>query len=167
MRKICAWCYGEIGLTDPPDERRSTISYGICQECANLFLADQGVHLSAFLDALDIPVLLVDDDVRVIGANTLALSFVQKDLPKIENNHGGDVFECIYAATPEGCGKTIHCSGCAIRIAVRDTFYSGSSHREIPAYLKCGRSGQPTRIGLLISTEKVNEAVLLKIDSVT
>jgi hypothetical protein len=165
MRKICAWCHDEIGLTGPPGERRSAVSYGICPECANLFLADQGVHLSAFLDALNIPVLLVDNDVKVIGANALALSFVQKDLPEVENRHGGDVFECIYAATPEGCGKTMHCSGCAIRIAVRDTFYSGSSHREIPAYLKCGRSGQPKRIGLLISTEKVNDAILLKIDN--
>ena len=166
MRKICAWCYGEIGFTVSPGEIHPSVSYGICLECANLFLADQGVHLSAFLDALNVPVLLVDNDVRVIGANTLALSLVQKDLPEIENHHGGDVFECIYAATPEGCGKTVHCSGCAIRIAVRDTFHSGCSHREIPAYLKCERSGQPERIGLLISTEKVNDAVLLKIDSV-
>lgn len=167
MKKVCAWCYAEIGLTDHTGDRYPAVSYGICSKCANLFLADQGVDLSTFLDALDIPVLLVDNDVRVIGANTLALSLVQKQLPEIEHCHGGSVFECIYAATPEGCGKTVHCSGCAIRIAVRDTFHSGSSHREMPAYLKCDRAGQPTQIGLLISTEKVSEAVLLKIDNIT
>ena len=92
--------------------------------------------------------------------------FLQKELPHIEGFKGGDVFECAYAKLPEGCGETNHCDGCSIRKTVMDTFQTGKSHLKTPAYLFHGIPDNNDEIRFLISTEKVKDVVLLRIDEV-
>jgi hypothetical protein len=72
----------------------------------------------------------------------------------------------MYSALPEGCGKTVHCSGCAIRNTVMDTFQSGKSHLAVEAPLVYGTPDNRHEISFLISTEKVKDVVLLRIDTV-
>jgi hypothetical protein len=74
--------------------------------------------------------------------------------------------ECANARLPGGCGKTIHCVGCAIRRAVTHTFLTGKSHLREPAWLDREKDGKVTRLALLVSTEKRESCVLLRIDSI-
>lgn len=120
--------------------------------------------LMDFLDSMDAPVLVVDACGIVRSANKHARSILQKGLPDIEGFTGGVVFECAYADLPEGCGHTLHCNGCTIRNIVMDTMSSGMSHLNTPAYLIRGTSYSNTEIPFLISTEKVKDFVLLRID---
>jgi hypothetical protein len=117
-----------------------------------------------YIDSLKAPVVVIDAVGCVKTANSQARSLLQKELPDIEGFRSGDVFECTFAMLPGGCGNTIHCDACTIRNTVMDTFRSGKSHLMTPAYLLRGISDSNQEINFLISTEKVNDVVLLRID---
>ncbi len=165
MKRICAWCKIELGtmyLEDNSDD----ITHGICAKCKEKILGPQRVELMTFLDSLNVPIVVVDAVVNAETANKAARKILQKELPEIAGFPGGAVFECAYSKLPEGCGKTIHCSGCAIRNTVMDTFQTGNSHLEIQAPLTQGTPDKNQEVNLLISTEKVSDVVLLRIDKV-
>jgi hypothetical protein len=69
-----------------------------------------------------------------------------------------------YAKLPEGCGLTVHCSGCAIRNTVMDTVQTGKVHRFVPAYLNPNSDIESHRFELLISTERKGGVVFLKVE---
>ena len=60
-----------------------------------------------FLNQFEKPLFLVDEEGRILTANKIGLSVLNKTQEKIENNLGGDVFGCKYAKLPNGCGNTI------------------------------------------------------------
>jgi PAS domain-containing protein len=125
-----------------------------------------GLPLREYLDGLTAPIVVVDGDGRVTTANRQARTFLRKDLPEIEGYRGGEVFECEHARLPEGCGQTVHCSGCTIRMAVMDTLRTGVSRLRAPACLDCHTGNGVQRVEFLISTEKAGDVVLLRIDEV-
>lgn len=96
------------------------------------------------------------------AANRKACEVLGKTLPQIEGLKSGDVFECENARQPEGCGHTVHCSGCAIRQTVLDTMQTENPHTRVPATLN--HLAGSTRIDLLISTETHGNVVFLRID---
>jgi hypothetical protein len=78
---------------------------------------------------------------------------------------GGDAFECSYAKQDLGCGKSIHCKTCAIRNTVMDTLESGHGFDKVPAFQSIDTPNGETIIKFIITTEKVGEHILLRIDS--
>ena len=122
--------------------------------------------LLEYLDGLGIPIVVVDGEGTVQTANEQARALLQKDPHEIEGFKGGDVFECAYASLPEGCGHTVHCSGCTIRQTVMTAFRTGQSCLRTPAYLSRETPDGIQQIELLISTERVEGVVLLRIDAV-
>jgi len=125
-----------------------------------------GQDLNTFLDSMGVPVVVVDANVCIRAANGQARAFLQKDFSVIVNYLGGDVFECLNAKLPGGCGHTVHCSGCAIRNTVTETFRTGRSHLKVPAILNRDTPDNCRKVALLISTEKVAGVVMLRIDEV-
>jgi PAS domain-containing protein len=167
MKVVCAWCRKEIGDAPSPDEdARYEITHGICQACKDYFFSDQARTLDRFLNQLDAPVLMVNPQGEVVLANQQALQFLGKDLETVSGFKGGDVMECAYAKLPEGCGNTRHCVACTIRKSVMETFDTGKSLRQVPAFLNRLDRQSIHRIKFLISTERVNDVVLLRIDEV-
>lgn len=164
MKRICAWCNEELGSPLPDADHHEVITHGICEACVDTFFSGTGTTLHNFLDSLDVPVVIVNDDVAISAANSAALALLGKEATDVVGNRGGDVFECVFAALPQGCGKTIHCSGCMIRDTVLDTYRTGTSHLKCPATLNRRAGGQAEHIDLLISTEKLHDVVLLRID---
>jgi len=63
------------------DKRRDTgdapVSHGVCKSGYTRVLTEHGFNLKKFLDMLDAPVFLVDDDVNVLAANSLAIAIVK------------------------------------------------------------------------------------------
>ena len=166
MKRICAWCHKNMGTMPSDIHAETIITHGICKDCLHQLFGEEGVELQVFLDSLAVPVVVVDATVTVKTANRPARELLHKELPAIEGYKGGDVFECVHAKQPEGCGFTIHCSGCVIRQTVTDTFQSGKSHLKVPACLQNGTPADHEEVNLLISTEKVGDVVLLRIDEV-
>jgi PAS domain-containing protein len=168
MKRICAWCGDVIDEASAANEVRSIIlEHGICAQCASILLSDNGYYLTAFLDGVDVPVIVIDSDARVLTANKQAREALHKDQKSIQGFRRGEVFECANAKLPGGCGNTVHCSGCTVHRTVMDTAETGRSHLRTPAYLHHGTPENFRRVDYFISTEKVGGAVLLRIDKAT
>ena len=164
MRSVCAWCGKELGARASNVHGEHIISHGLCEDCSHHLHSQMGLPLLEYLDGLSAPVVVVDADGTVKAANRQLRELVRRDLSSIERKKGGDVFECEYARLPEGCGQTIHCSGCTIRRTVTETLDTGLSQVCVPACLQQGRPGHSRRVELLISTERAGSHVLLRID---
>jgi len=162
-RHVCTMCHKDMSKETPADR---SVTGRICMECLERFGSREGVPLLDFLDLLGVPVLVTDGDVVVQMANKPLQTLLGKRRSPVKGQRGGDVFECAYASLPEGCGKTVHCSGCAIRRAVTETFTTGKSLRNVPAYLNRDMVTQFQQLSLVISTEKAWGMVLLRIDHI-
>ncbi len=170
MKSVCAWC-GRPLRDVPSRSGDQWITHGICTDCRDQVLAGMGVPLSEFLDALPQPVLVVDGDAVVLATNESARRMGNEGdgNPKPDADGDpkprlGDVFECVNAKQPEGCGRTVHCSGCTIRHTVEHTFETGEAKLRVPATLTAGSEEEPEEVGLWITTEKVGGHVLLRVD---
>ena len=161
--QTCTMCKKDMPLESIAQR---TITGSVCEECLHNIWAQSGMPLRDFLDGLGVPVLTVDSDVVVTMANKPLLALLGKNFSQVRGQRGGDVFECAYARLPGGCGNTVHCSGCAIRRAVTDTFVTGRSLHRVLAYLNRDAITQFLQLGMLISTEKVWGMVLLRIDHI-
>ena len=111
-------------------------------------------------------IVLVNREGIVVSVNNQAKTMLCKDLAEIKGYKGGEVFECAYARLPEGCGNTTHCSGCTIRRTVMETYGTGKSFLRVPATLNQNSPEDPKETNLLISTERIAELVLLRIDKI-
>jgi len=164
MKRACAWCKSDLGRTDVGSAQDDRVTRGICDACRRRSDAQRGVNLREYLNMLEAPVLAVDSDVVVKIANDKACRLACKQPLDVEEQKGGNVFECSYALLPGGCGKTVHCSGCAIRLSVEETYRTGNPRIRVPAFLRHGEQGAERDISMYISTEKVGDLVLLRID---
>lgn len=164
MKRVCAWCRKQLGRVDSQASLENVITHGICEKCSDNLLFQMGVELEVFLDSLKLPVVVVNREGTIVTGNDNARTLFSKELPELEGYKGGEVFECAYARLPEGCGKTVHCSGCTIRRTVFETYGTGKSLLRVPATLYRNTQGDPEKVKLLISTERIDDLVLLRID---
>jgi PAS domain-containing protein len=148
--------------TGPPGEE---VSHGLCDECREYFFPGNGEPQTflGFLDRLAPPVLVVDADVRIIAANGKACALLRKKPEEIVGQLGGNAIECRYSRREGGCGQTVHCKSCTIRMLVHDTFTTGRSRYDVPAYPDSDLSppGQP--LCFLISSIKAGNFVVVRI----
>lgn len=161
MNQLCRSCKAELesnqGASSP-----HAITQGLCHTCVLSLGASQNREV---LDAIDAPVLLMQPNPRqVVTANTKTLELFDKELSQIEEHRGGQVFDCIYSFTEAGCGKDPNCQDCKIKNAIVDTFTTGSSFDGISTYLKVKKNDGTATYTLQISTEKVGDWALVKID---
>lgn len=164
MKRICAWCNKDLSTTDADASRDEAITHGICSNCRENVFFQMGVELQVYLDSLRVPIVVIDSSGIVLTGNDQAQALLEKGVPEIAGYRGGVVFECAYARLPEGCGNTIHCSGCTIRMTVMESHRTGKSFVRVRAILNRTTAGEPERMNLLISTEKLGNMVLLRID---
>jgi hypothetical protein len=164
VKNICAWCKTELeDLAVDDNSSNYQITHGICQSCREYFFSNQTHTLDEFLNELDAPVLMVNDDGDVLLANKQALHMLNKDMAVVKDYKIGNVMECARAKLPEGCGHTVHCVACTLRSNINITFKTGKSLERVPAVLNRS-NGNIHHTEFLISTEKVDDVVLLRID---
>ena len=160
MKRICAWCGRAIDAGGTGEE--SGITHGICPACRESLASRSGTPLTRFLDSLDQPVVLLDGSMKVAGASPIVNALLERR-PYAPNGIG-DVFECVEADGAGGCMRSIHCSGCTIRRSVAHTYETGESLTRVPATLTQQPVDSPREIRMYISTEKLGDQVLLRID---
>jgi PAS domain-containing protein len=168
LQVICAWCRKEMqGETSQDETSENRISHSLCDSCRDRFFkVDTQNTLDDLLNILEAPVLVVDEQGDIVTGNKKALQMLNKSLDEVKGFKGGDVMECAHAALPGGCGNTIHCAACTIRNNVMHTFETGISKINKQAYLNKRRTDGVEKIRFIISTEKVSDFVLLRIDDV-
>jgi len=161
MKTVCAWCGASIAGSGESEPSCTEISHGICAPCAENLRFVQGGSLQRFLDSFPVPVLVVDADCRTEGMNRSALQLAGRN-EAVHHELLGPVFTCVNFRLPGGCGRTIHCSGCAIRTAVTHTSATGEP-QVCPATLVVGDSDRPGEVALIITTIKMEGMVLLRL----
>jgi hypothetical protein len=166
VRRICAWCGTRLDERAENGEANEPITHGICDSCARSFCSTLHSSLCRFLDSLGESILLVDEGGLVITANACARSALGKEPEGIEGFLAGDVLECAFARLPGGCGRTTHCAACEVRASVTYTFETGAPLCKVEAYLEASTPRGNEKRQLFISTEKVGQRVLLRLDSV-
>lgn len=162
MRQVCAWCNCSLDGSPNQDE---VVSHGICLHCKELVISGR-LPLSEFLERIGAPVVVVDGNVRAQAANAAACKTLGKGVDEITGSLGGDFIQCSNAALPGGCGRSVNCAGCMIRHTVTDTYQTGSSHVQVPAYQKLQTPEGPVATRFVFSTERVGEVVVMRIDAI-
>jgi PAS domain-containing protein len=164
VRRVCAWCGTGLGEKKIAGTPAHPITHGICESCSIELWGEAGTPLEEFLDSLGIPTLLVDGPGIVRSANQGALEMVGKSTEEVDGKFGGQVFDCVNADLPGGCGRTVQCSACTVRNTVTLTHETGESQTRVPAILKVRPRGIPEEIAFYITTEKVGDRVLVQIE---
>ncbi len=159
MKLVCSYCGIELGTKEPLEDDR--ISHSMCEACFEHFDKQWGgQRLGEYLDQFDLPVLAVDGDRRVVAANQAMAEFLGKSEREIFGLLGGEAIECVHSRLPEGCGQTVHCKACAIRLTVQATLDTGAPKTRIPAYLTREQADKR----LYISTELRDGAVIVTVE---
>lgn len=165
VERICAWCTKSLGSVEAGPDPRYPITHGICENCSRKVLdAGAGVPLQDFLDGIDVPILLLSEDLRVALANRRARETMGREFPVYAEVKAGDAIECVNARSPGGCGSTPACGGCAIRGAVRATYETGRACAGVSAEPLVRRGETVEKVSIRISTEKVGDCVMLSLD---
>jgi hypothetical protein len=164
MKLVCAWCGAEIANPESDPNPDHPVSHGICLSCRENFASQKGVSFQEFLESIPLPILVVDNNFEILTANRKACEALGQTPRQVLRRLPGDVFECSYARLPEGCGKTIHCSGCVIRKAVTKSFETGEPQSMIPATLKFDDPDDSSAVALIITTLKAGSVVILRLD---
>ena len=143
----------------------SPITHGICKACREYYFgAKRPTSLRTFLNRLDTAVVMVDDDMKIMGVNDQAEAVFGRPLPTESQKYGGHAFNCMHASEPGGCGKTPFCRSCTLRTTVNYSFLTNRARDHIPAYIDVISPDGPKRTRLRISTERVGEIVLMRVD---
>ena len=163
MKKFCVWCKKELGGVESGDHT-NPITHGICSECAKEAVSVKGESMSTFLDKLPGPIYMLNSGCEIISANAEGARALGKDLSEFAGKVVGKAFECKHAGMEGGCGENEHCRTCTIRNSILDTYETGKSILKVPAYPDIHEIISETAVNYLISTEKVGEAVIVKVD---
>ncbi|MDR3671844.1 MAG: hypothetical protein P4L36_13435 [Holophaga sp.] len=158
MQCLCLWC-GEA-IPEGSDQDGN----GICPTCMANLVGDVGMPIQTIVDRFPFPILVVDEDVTVTVLNKRGQEILGVPPSQVDRQSGGELFGCVHSHQPGGCGRTVHCSGCALRRAVAATYRSRESQAHVPATLKVGDPDSPEAVSLTFSTSMRGNAVLVKID---
>lgn len=163
MRRVCAWCNTEMTPVKSSKKDSGLVTHSICSECADNLDFQLGVSLKRYLDSLMIPVIALDGNGQLIGINSAASAASGKAADSQLLAWPEKIYECAHARLPQGCRTAVHCSGCAIRFAVADTYNTGASTKDMPAHLNHCSADLNERVELLISTDRINNVVFLRL----
>ena len=186
LTKVCAWCGTDLknsttgnsaqsgtlnkGSAQTADSAENSsdqnaLSHGICNSCMEDFLKGSGRPLMELLEEGSPPIVVVDSERHVIGANRSAQELLGKEESDFHGKLGGEVFDCRHASKPGGCGKQLHCEYCVVRRSVMHTHETGEPVHKKPATLLQGQTN-PNDIRFEVSTWKAGDVVFLQITDV-
>lgn len=123
------------------------------------------------LDAMPQPLLVVDDDVRIVELNKAALGLMNGTRQEVLRLRGGEAMHCIHSTdAPGGCGRGPHCRECVIRNSVREAMTGKPVHRQ-RTKAELVADGTVKEIDLLVTSTPVHilggDHVLLILEDVS
>ena len=83
------------------------------------------------LDAMPCPVLVVEEDVRIVDFNTAAAKILNEKRDLVLHQRAGDILHCLHSTeTPDGCGHAPACPRCPIRNSVNSALDGETPQRQ-------------------------------------
>lgn len=122
------------------------------------------------LDAIPLPVLVVDEDVRIHDYNAAAEPLLGPDRTVSFHRRGGEVLHCLHSTdVPEGCGHGPVCQDCVVRNSVNAAF-RGEKVPRTRTRMQLVADGKVTEVFLLVSAARLDmedrRLVLLTLEDV-
>ena len=129
-----------------------------------LYFPIRNINFIPFLNTIDAPVVLIDDNNTYLSANNSALSIIDREHLQLQNQRTGDIFTCENSKLTGGCGHTDMCGGCQMLQLISKTYTAKNAFNNIPVTLTRAKGKVREKLNLHISTERMNNLVLLRID---
>lgn len=138
---------------------------------------DEASIYRAILDSIPVPLLVVDDDVRIQEYNAAAAPLLAEPRQAVLRRRGGEALHCLHAReSPDGCGRGPFCPDCLIRnavsLALKGTPVSrqrhklellrGDTEKKIYALITCTSIPFAGERRVLLAIEDINELVELR-----
>ncbi len=154
MQVICSYCHKV--MEEDTTHADGDISHGMCELCHEYFSAQwNGMNWDEYLNRFDQPVVLLNGDRRIVAVNERSKKMLNSGDRDVVGLLGGEAMECVYARLPEGCGKTLHCAACTIRIVTERAISTRESFEDVPACL----SQDTEDVQFLISASRLGSLV--------
>lgn len=167
MKVKCAWCQKDISGSNKETQNIDfPISHGICKDCSDSLMSELDTPLKKFINSFEVPVMLVDNRNNAILINQAAREVSSLHIEVRGGPTCGMVVGCIHSDEPEGCGATVHCEGCVIRRSILYTYQTDNPCLQEACNDDQFYSGKRVA-SLKISTEKLGNRILLKIDPIS
>ena len=116
----------------------------------SLCATDPGFYRKV-LDAIPLPVFVVDEDVRIHDYNKAAEPLLGPDHSISFRRRGGEVLHCLHSVdVPEGCGCGPLCKDCVLRNSVTRAF-QGEKVGRTRTHMQLVSKGKLTEAYLLVS----------------
>lgn len=107
--------------------------------------------LKFLLDAVPVPALVVDDELRILQANLSALHEFNAEVRRVFTESPGALLDCLHATEPPGgCGGSASCGDCVVRGSVR-TALNGEGVSRMETTMQLHRGGDVRELTLLVT----------------
>jgi PAS domain-containing protein len=115
-----------------------------------LHLFEDNDFLTNTLNVIPFPILVVDDEIRILFWNSAALRLLGSE--EVYQQRDGEMLHCIHSGDmEEGCGYGPHCKTCVIRNSVNEASRGGKVYRK-KTVLKRQIGDHVTDLPLLVTT---------------
>jgi PAS domain-containing protein len=112
-------------------------------------------YSGTLIEAVPLPIFLVDDDVRIFDFNVAAAELMNQERGRVLMRRGGEALHCIHlSAAAEVCGRGPHCHDCVIRNSVQAASRGDRLVRQ-QAQLELREEGRNRTIQLLVTATPV------------
>lgn len=101
-------------------------------------------------DTVPVPVLVVDDDVRVILPNDAAKAMFAMEGADTSMKRAGELLSCVNSLE-KGCGRSRFCKDCVIRKSVNRAISEGDKVFRLRTRVKLLRDGEQRNVNLLVT----------------
>jgi PAS domain-containing protein len=123
--------------------------------CTLPSLSNETDLLASVFDALPVPALVVDNDVRIIDFNLAAARLLEYVPFAVLRPRAGEALACIHSTEAlGGCGHADACQDCVIRNSVREIFQGEKTFRKV-ARMELKRVGQIAGMDFLVTVAPV------------
>jgi len=114
--------------------------------------ANSAEYYQGILDAMPIPIFVVDDDVRFLDFNRTAAKLIQADRANVLQKRGGEVLHCLNAKkSAGGCGHAQQCADCVIRKSVGSAIAGHDVHQH-KTHMELQTPAGNAEVDMLVST---------------
>lgn len=106
-------------------------------------LSRERAKLQAIFDSVQVGLLLVDEQTRVVRVNDVVAKLVGRSGDELLHRQPGDGLCCIHASeSPEGCGHAEACGKCVTRKTIATVLAEGRPIRDVETALQLHVGGQ-------------------------
>ena len=165
MKRQCAWCKKEMGqVTSPSKSGSQEISHGICSACEfHMRASSRTMELNEYIEDFPHPIVIIDNDRVITNANKVARVALDQDFSSVEQLPAGKVLECKNSHLPGGCGKTVHCGTCNLRILIMDTYNLDKQYVDEQIIIEQTSENALRHLKMSVSSLKIDGVVYLRI----